>query len=103
MVMAADATHPWCLRLLAPLPAAALSDPIAPDHPLWEAVETQMVKLGSLAHGQVDLAALAEQCLRLLELHSKDMRILVQLLRCLQQPARANELRLALALLTAWL
>ncbi|GAA4497447.1 type VI secretion system protein TssA [Pseudaeromonas paramecii] len=103
MVTAVEDRHPWCARLLAPLSASAVSEPIAPDHPLWEAVETQTVKLGSLAHGQVDLAALAEQCLSLLEGHSKDMRILVQLLRCLQQPARADTLALALVLLETWL
>jgi len=103
MVAMTDRVHPWCERLLAALPASAICDPVAPDLPLWEAVETQMVKLGSLAHGQVDLGSLAEQCLTLLELHSKDMRILVHLLRCLQQPARADGLGLALVLLDGWL
>ncbi|MEI7345213.1 type VI secretion system protein TssA [Dickeya chrysanthemi] len=95
--------HPWCKRLLTTLPDDALRAAVAADDPLWEQVETELVKLGSLAHSQVDLNAVAGQCLTLLESRTKDMRVLVQLLRCLQHPAKATPFATALMLLDSWL
>ncbi|KUE81867.1 type VI secretion system protein TssA [Aeromonas schubertii] len=94
--------HPWCQRLLAPLPEAAVSAAVAADDPLWESVETELVKLGSLAHSQVDLGKVSGDCLTLLESRTKDMRVLAQLLRCLQHPAKATPFATALMLLDAW-
>ncbi|WP_027712621.1 type VI secretion system protein TssA [Dickeya chrysanthemi] len=96
-------THPWCKRLLTTLPDDALRAAVAADDPLWEQVETELVKLGSLAHSQVDLNAVAGQCLTLLESRTKDMRVLVQLLRCLQHPAKATPFATAIMLLDSWL
>ncbi|MCW2473237.1 type VI secretion system protein TssA [Candidatus Symbiopectobacterium sp. NZEC151] len=96
-------THPWAGRLLTPLPDDLLRAAVAADDPLWEQVENELVKLGSLAHSQVDLNAVAGQCLTLLETRTKDMRVLAQLLRCLQHPARATPFTTALTLLDAWL
>ncbi|WP_038902589.1 type VI secretion system protein TssA [Dickeya dadantii] len=95
--------HPWCKRLLTTLPDDALRAAVAADDPLWEQVETELVKLGSLAHSQVDLNAVAGQCLTLLESRTKDMRVLVQLLRCLQHPAKATPFATAIMLLDSWL
>ncbi|MBJ7223756.1 MULTISPECIES: type VI secretion system protein TssA [unclassified Brenneria] len=96
-------SHPWCKRLLTPLPDEVLRAAVAADDPLWETVETELVKLGSLAHSQVDLNAVAGHCLTLLESRTKDMRVLVQLLRCLQHPAKATPCATALMLLDSWL
>ena len=95
--------HPWCARLLTPLPDEQISGAVLADEPRWDYVETELVKLGSLAHGQVDLNAVAEACLGLLESRTKDMRVLAQLLRCLQHPAKATPLGAALSLLEAWI
>ncbi|MFC3395161.1 type VI secretion system protein TssA [Brenneria rubrifaciens] len=95
--------HPWCKRLLTPLPDEMLRAAVAADDPLWEMIETELVKLGSLAHSQVDLNAVAGHCLTLLESRTKDMRVLVQLLRCLQHPAKATPFATALMLLDSWL
>lgn len=96
-------THPWCRRVLAPIPRAAVSAAVAADHPSWELIEAEMVKLGSLAHTRVALDAVAEHCLLLLESCTKDMRVLAQLLRCLQHPAQAAKLATALRVLDCWL
>lgn len=96
-------THPWCKRLLTPLSDEQLRAAVMPDDPLWETVETELVKLGSLAHSQVDLNAVAGHCLTLLETRTKDMRVLAQLLRCLQHPAKATPYTTALLLLDLWL
>ncbi|MDX7900616.1 type VI secretion system protein TssA [Aeromonas media] len=95
--------HPWCARLLTPLPDGQVSGAVLADEPRWDYVETELVKLGSLAHGQVDLNAVAEACLGLLESRTKDMRVLAQLLRCLQHPAKATPMGAALSLLEAWI
>ncbi len=98
-----DNRHPWCQRLLTPLPDEALKAPVAADDPLWEKIETELVKLGSLAHSQLNLTDVASDCLTLLESKTKDMRVLVQLLRCLQHPAKAEPFATALILLDCWL
>lgn len=95
-------SHPWCQRLLTPLPVDRVSGAVPSDDPLWEDIETEMVKLGSLAHSQVDINAVAEQCMTLLESRTKDMRVVVQLLRCLQHPAKATPFAAALMLLDDW-
>lgn len=95
--------HPWCARLLTPLPDEQTRGAVLADEPRWDYVETELVKLGSLAHGQVDLNAVAEACLGLLESRTKDMRVLAQLLRCLQHPAKATPLGAALSLLETWI
>lgn len=94
--------HPWCQRLLATLPDEAQRSAIAADDPLWENIETELVKLGSLAHSQVNLTEVAGMCLTLLESKTKDMRVLVQLVRCLQHPAKATPFATALILLESW-
>jgi type VI secretion-associated protein, VC_A0119 family len=94
--------HPWCVRLLTGLSEDLIKGAVPSEDPSWEYVETELVKLGSLAHGQVDLDAVAEACLFLLESRTKDMRVLGQLLRCLQHPAKADLMHTALILLTAW-
>ncbi|RAT16563.1 type VI secretion protein [Lonsdalea populi] len=94
--------HPWCQRLLTPLPVDRVSGAVPADDPLWEDVETEMVKLGSLAHSQVDINAVAEQCMTLLESRTKDLRVVVQLLRCLQHPAKAAPFATAFMLLDDW-
>lgn len=95
--------HPWCSRLLSSLPDEQIKSAVLADEPRWDYVETELVKLGSLAHAQVDLNAVAEACLGLLETRTKDMRVLAQLLRCLQHPAKATPMGAALSLLESWL
>lgn len=95
--------HPWCARLLTSLPDDQIRGAVLADEPRWDYVETELVKLGSLAHSQVDLNAVAEACLGLLESRTKDMRVLAQLLRCLQHPAKATPLGAAISLLEAWI
>lgn len=95
--------HPWCGRLLTPLSAELVKGAVPADEPRWDYVETELVKLGSLAHSQVDLNAVAEACLVLLESKTKDMRVLAQLLRCLQHPAKATPMGTAILLLECWI
>ncbi|WP_048796409.1 type VI secretion system ImpA family N-terminal domain-containing protein, partial [Serratia sp. 506_PEND] len=95
--------HPWSPRLLAVLPDDLTESAVSADDPLWEKTETELVKLGSLAHSEVSLDAVALDCLTLLETRTKDMRVLVQLVRCLQHPATAESWSAALVLMDDWL
>ena len=95
--------HPWSQRLLAELSDDLTGSAVSTDDPLWEKTETELVKLGSLAHSEVSLDAVALDCLTLLETRTKDMRVLVQLVRCLQHPATAESWSAALVLMDDWL
>lgn len=74
----------WFAHLLENLPeekaAAALKD----DNPDWEYIDGDIVKLGSLAHGQLDIPEIQRRGLVLLASESKDFRLLAHLLRTLQ-------------------
>ena len=74
----------WFAQLLENLPedksAAALKD----DNPDWEYIDGDIVKLGSLAHGQLNIPEIQRRGLVLLASESKDFRLLAHLLRTLQ-------------------
>lgn len=91
--------HPWRQRVLALLPEANIVARIPDDFPEWEFIDTEIAKLGSLSHEQVDIAALQNGCLRLLESECKDMRIMVHLLRTLQHGGEPSNIALASTLL----
>ncbi|HAT06883.1 MAG TPA: type VI secretion system protein TssA, partial [Aeromonas salmonicida] len=55
--------QPWCARVLSSVPEEQIKGAVLEDEPRWDYVETELVKLGSLAHSQVDLNAVAEACL----------------------------------------
>lgn len=84
--MAMDLRDPdvWLAHLLENLPEEKLSAPLADDNPQWEFIDGEIVKLGSLAHSQLDVPELQRQCLILLASESKDFRLMAHLLRTLQ-------------------
>ncbi|WP_182033498.1 type VI secretion system protein TssA [Vibrio diabolicus] len=53
------------------------------DHPLFDFVEDQMMKVGSLAHASVQWDEVEHSTLKLLGEQSKDIKLLVYLLQCL--------------------
>ncbi len=91
--------HPWRQRVLALLPEANIVARIPDDFPEWEFIDTEIAKLGSLSHEQVDIAALQNGCLHLLESECKDMRIMVHFLRTLQHGGEPSNIALACTLL----
>lgn len=91
--------HPWRQRVLALLPEENIVARIPDDLPEWEFIDTEIAKLGSLSHEQVDIAALQNGCLHLLESECKDMRIMVHLLRTLQHGGEPSNITLASTLL----
>ncbi|WP_127959550.1 type VI secretion system protein TssA [Serratia microhaemolytica] len=95
--------HPWHQLLLTPLTAEQIAQSLVDDDPDWEAIDSQMVKIGSLAHSTLDIEALQQQTLKLLAEKSKDFRLVVHLLRTLQHAGQPDEVMLAITLLTDYI
>ena len=89
----------WISTLLAPLPDEKLAAGLRDDHPQWEYIDGEIVKLGSLTHSQLDIAEIQRQGLALLSTESKDFRLVAHLLRTLQH---AGNHLLALKMLTQY-
>jgi len=95
--------HPWHALLLTPLTSEQVALALADDDPEWEYLDSQMVKLGSLAHGTLDLDDIQRRLIALLVHKSKDFRLMVHLLRTLQHGGEPEQLLLAISLLSTWI
>ncbi|RXG03017.1 type VI secretion system protein TssA [Enterobacter cloacae] len=89
----------WFAYLLKNLPEEKLAAALDDNNPEWEFIDSEIVKLGSLAHSQLDVAELQRRGLALLASESKDFRLLAHLLRTLQH---TGDMLLALRLLTQY-
>lgn len=89
----------WVSHLLETLPEEKIVSSLKEDSPDWEYIDGEIVKLGSLAHGQLDIAEIQRRGLILLASESKDFRLLAHLLRTLQH---AGNPQLALHLLSLY-
>lgn len=89
----------WIASLMVTLPDEKLASALKDDNPDWEYIDGEIVKLGSLAHSQLDIPELQRRGLKLLASETKDFRLLAHLLRTLQH---AGDPLLALRLLTLY-
>lgn len=87
---------------------ARISVPISENHPvgsclvddsLFDFVEEQMMKVGSLTHADVQWLDTELSALTLIETKSKDLKILTHLLLCLQHPLELERFTLSLYVL----
>ncbi|THD54612.1 type VI secretion system protein TssA, partial [Enterobacteriaceae bacterium ML5] len=92
----------WPGHILASLTEEQIRSPVNESNADWEYIDSEMVKLGSLTHGQLDIADIQQKALKLLATESKDFRLMVHLLRTLQHGGNAARLLLALQLLTLY-
>ncbi len=92
----------WPGHILASLAEEQIRSPVNESNADWEYIDSEMVKLGSLTHGQLDIADIQQKALKLLATESKDFRLMVHLLRTLQHGGNAAGLLLALQLLTLY-
>ena len=76
--MAMDLRNPdvWLAHLLENLPEDKLSAALDDGNADWEFVDSEIVKLGSLAHSQLDIPELQRRGLMLLASETKDFRLL---------------------------
>jgi type VI secretion system protein VasJ len=70
------------------------------DDPLYDFIEEQMMKVGSLAHGSVQWGEVEHSVLQLLKEKSKDIKLLVYLLQCLHYQPVPDRFNLSILLLT---
>lgn len=89
----------WISHLLENLPETKLACALKEDNPVWEYIDGAMLKLGSLAHDQLDIPEIQRCGLELLASESKDFRLMAHLLRTLQH---AGKPLLALRLLALY-
>jgi len=89
----------WISHLLENLPEEKRASALADDNSDWEYIDGEIVKLGSLGHGQLDIPEIQRRGLMLLASESKDFRLLTHLLRTLQH---TGEPLLALRLLVLY-
>lgn len=99
--MAMDLRNPdtWISHLLENLPEEKQTSVLKDDNPDWEYIDGEMLKLGSLAHSQLDIPEIQRRGLTLMASESKDFRLLAHLLRTLQH---AGDPLLALRLLALY-
>lgn len=88
---------------------ARITQPISEDSPVGERllddslldfVESQMMKIGSLAHADVQWAEAENGACTLLERKTKDLKILTYLMQCLQHKATPEYFTLSIYILT---
>ncbi|MEB7544025.1 type VI secretion system protein TssA [Enterobacter huaxiensis] len=89
----------WISHLLENLPEDKQACALKDDNSDWEYIDGEMLKLGSLAHSQLDIPEIQRRGLVILASESKDFRLLAHLLRTLQH---AGDLLLALRLLALY-
>lgn len=89
----------WTDHILTALTEEKIRSPVSETNTDWEYIDSEMVKLGSLTHGQLDMAEIQQKIVKLLATESKDFRLMVHLLRTLQHGGNAPEILLALQLL----
>lgn len=89
----------WISHLLENLPEDKQASALKDNNPDWEYIDGEMLKLGSLAHSQLNIPDIQHRGLVLLATESKDFRLLAHLLRTLQH---AGDPLLALRLLVLY-
>ncbi len=67
---------------------------VSDSNPDWEYIDGEMIKFGSLTHASLDIEAIQSRILTLLSATTKDLRLVVHLLRTLQHAGNAEEITL---------
>jgi type VI secretion system protein VasJ len=74
----------WISHLLETIPLEKQASTLCDDNPDWDYIDSEIVNLGALAHGKLDIPEIQRRGLRLLATESKDFRLLAHLLRIFQ-------------------
>ncbi|WP_299494805.1 type VI secretion system protein TssA [uncultured Shewanella sp.] len=69
------------------------------DDPLFDFIESQMMKIGSLSHGDIQWREVETGIVTLLETKSKDLKLVTYLLQCLQHQPSLERFTLSLLIL----
>ncbi|TVO35878.1 type VI secretion system protein TssA [Vibrio algivorus] len=66
------------------------------DDPLYDFIDEQMMKVGSLSHGSVQWSEVEQNILKLFKDKTKDIKLLIHLIQCLHHQATPERLTLSL-------
>lgn len=89
-----------------------ISKPIAADNPvgerlfddaLFDFVESQLMKVGSLSHSEVQWGEVETAVITLLETRTKDLKLIIYLMQCLQYQASLERFSLSLEILAVFI
>lgn len=87
--------HPWLKILLTPIDHTLVTTAVNDENSDWAYVDSEIAKLGTISHSQVDIGKVQHAALTLLETQTKDMRLVTHLLRTLQHSGDEQTLLLA--------
>ncbi|MEI6859665.1 MAG: type VI secretion system protein TssA [Shewanella sp.] len=73
------------------------------DDALFDFVETQLMKVGSLSHSEVQWTEVESGVITLLETRSKDLKLITYLMQCLQHQATIDRFSLSLSSLNEFM
>lgn len=73
------------------------------DDPLLDFIESQMMKVGSLAHGEVRWDEVEVSIVSLMKNKTKDLKLLVHLMQCLQQSNSVERFVLSIQILSEFM
>lgn len=93
----------WKSQITTKLTEELTSEPMDTSDEDWEWLDSEMVKLGSLSHAQFEGERALLVAFQLLETRTKDIRVLIQLIRILQHGIRPKEVIASLVLLNEYI
>lgn len=97
--MQAVEQHPYAEQVIDALPGDSAVGKALGDDPVLDYLDSEIMKIGSLAHAGIDWAKVESASLRLLSDRSKDLKVFGFLLLCLQRGGNGERFALSLHLL----
>ena len=90
-------------KIVEPISAANPVGDRLHDDALFDFVESQLMKVGSLSHSEVQWAEVESGVMTLLETRSKDLKLITYLMQCLQHQASIDRFSLSLTSLNEFM
>lgn len=97
--MQAVEQHPYTEQVVASLPGDSVVGAALGDDPVLDFLDSEIMKIGSLAHAGIDWPKVESESLRLLSDRSKDLKVFGFLMLCLQRGGNGERFSLSLYLL----
>ncbi|WP_417515539.1 type VI secretion system protein TssA [Marinobacter sp.] len=91
--------HPYVEQVVTPLDSEFVAGPTLGEDADLEFLETEIMKIGSLAHADIDWSKVESESLKILSARSKDLKVLGFLLIALQRGGDGERFALSLYLL----
>lgn len=100
MTMIELENHPWLIPILDDIDDPSL--PVNENNPLWDYVDSAVATMGTISHNQIDMDKVQQNALLLFK-ETKDIRVIVHLLRTLQHGKKPQDISLAIFLFSAYI